>query len=218
MLTVADIREMCVADHEGDDLDDAVAYYRMNYIEQQVFDILKKIDPNRYIVRHEFNTVIGTEDYSIPSGGQYDPNAAMPTNVKFDQMAGNQIFVIDANERVIEKRMETSWKSTEKGFYFEGTKIFLTPKPESTETIILPYFPELRTITENTDVLLLPEKFKKYYVEAFNELYTTQEEDYDISSVSQQKIREILEQIKREFPRKYSNVSKRKLDYSSFGL
>ena len=185
------IEEFKVLWEEYEDADlpsDAIVYLYLNEIDQTIYEKIRKVYPEKFISEETLQILTGTNTYALPSD--------------FDNINNVRcgVYGVDDNGEVVKEYQETEFGSLDTGFYFDGQNIvFTTKEPNDNYTTKLRYLPVRALYDADTDELILPERYNKFYCDWFSYLYNIRNEDYDVATVRRNFAAEAENIVMREY-------------------
>lgn len=117
----------------------------INRINQNDYDMLTELDPERYLSS-------AVEITATPQTLESD----------FDTMKANytKVFRLNSDSIITTIYNQTSNASPRLGYYINDTQIVLTPPTIDIDNIYYRYIPTISDITADTDTLAIPDRFK----------------------------------------------------------
>ena len=174
-------------------LEDENVLLFLNYIDDSLRRELINTYPENFLEEYTISMQEGVYSYALPSD--------------FESMRCGQVVELSSN-KIVKEWLRKSYGSSEDGFYISGSNIVFTGNVSNT-TITLRYIPTRTQYTSDSDTLILSDtgENKKFYYDAFSQLFNDRERDWDDASVSQQLQESIKDIILKNYnPTEYLEI------------
>jgi hypothetical protein len=155
-----------------------------SYVNRYFYRQVTNIMPESYIKTQTYNTVVGTESYTLPT----DFQDIIPM--------GTGLFEISAAGVNTDNRQAiTNFGSTKNGFYLNLTSIVLTPKPTEVRSYNFRYIPLLADLSSESSTFLIPDRFSQYLMDALDTMRLVWDEDPSGEAWNDERVRASLNEL-----------------------
>jgi len=178
------------------DVSDALFYRWLNFINRTSYRNFINIDPERYMSEYSISVLVDTNYYDLPA------------DFKNIQPFSAGLYTVDDQGNITDTRLpETSVGSSTRGFYLGNRKVYVTPIPKDTETLILRYIPKLGTITEDDDSMVLDKEYEEFLQHAIDKFFYYWDRDNNSEVFADQRYSRALDELLEDFSQKPSVAS-----------
>lgn len=180
-MTASELATLAYVQYRGDvSPDNELLYAWIDNYNKNAYELLSELDSENFMTEVEITT---------------NPQALASD---FDNMRKRScmVFVKDDNDDISYKLPNTSYGSRKIGFYIDGSNIVLTPQDYDIDDLYYRYIPEISTIDSGDDELIIPDKFKMYFVyQLLADIAIKEEEDSNTIALYQEKATEEEDRI-----------------------
>lgn len=137
-----------------------------NYINRFAYRELSNIQPEEYVSTQTYSWTPGVASYPVPSD-------FLNINPQ-----GTGLYLVSQSGVNTDSRLPiTGFGSSKTGFYMNSSSFTLTPIPTEAKPYILRYIPQLADLTEETDQLIIPNRFSYHIMDVLDACYNVWDED-----------------------------------------
>lgn len=155
-----------------------------NYVNRYFYRQVTNIMPELFIKTQVYNTVVGTESYTLPT----DFQDIIPM--------GTGLFEISAAGVNTDNRQAlTNFGSTKNGFYLNLTSIVLTPKPTEVRSYNFRYIPLLAELSAESSVLQIPDRFSDHLMNVLDACRLVWDEDSSSEVFNDQRVMRSMQEM-----------------------